>query len=328
MIYAVLIATLITAGPVASDLIDRADTAIAERRWDRARELLEDALQDPSAAAQALVPLTRVCTELEEIDAAVAYGKRAIQEAPRSSTAHLNLAVALRYQMSTVGNRQAAFILQTYTEVLERALELDPSNARARAEHIGFLIHAPEDAGGSLEHAEEELDTLEQQDWPGAQQLRMALELERDDPAAAAAAGAALLEQTPNDTQTRLTVALLLLRAEQYRTADDHLAHLQANADRDTALTALYQRGRARILGDFDLATAVELLSSYLDRRQADDLDLPPPAAAHWRIGMAHELQGNTAAARTAYQTALDLDPGFQHAAAALAHLDQPSAAP
>lgn len=321
MLHIVLLATLITAGPIASDLIDRAQIAIQEQQWEHARKLLEDALEDPNAAAQALVPLTRVCTQLEDIEAAVAYGKRAIHAAPESSTAHLNLAIALRQQMQTVSEQQASMILHTYRDLVERALELDPSNAPARAEHIGFLIHAPEEAGGNLDQAAEELETLEQQDWSAAQQLRMALGFERDDPAAAAAAGEAILERTPDDTETRMNVALLHLRATQYRAADEHLTYLHAHGDHDTALNALYQRGRVRILGEFELPRAVELLSSYLERRQSDDLDLPPPTAAYWRIGMAHELQGDTEAASAAYQKALDLDPDFQQAADALERL-------
>ena len=47
----------------------------------------------------------------------------------------------------------------------------------------------------------------------------------------------------------------------------------------------------------------------------------PSHAAVHWRLGNIAERRRETAAARTAYETALKLDPNFKQAAASLAKL-------
>ena len=47
----------------------------------------------------------------------------------------------------------------------------------------------------------------------------------------------------------------------------------------------------------------------------------PASANAHDSLGEAHEIAGNTAAARTSYERALELDPDLRHAADALAKL-------
>jgi predicted TPR repeat methyltransferase len=48
----------------------------------------------------------------------------------------------------------------------------------------------------------------------------------------------------------------------------------------------------------------------------------PGHDAAHWRLGMLHELKGDRAAARIAYESSLRINPAFAKASDALAKLN------
>lgn len=86
-------------------------------------------------------------------------------------------------------------------------------------------------------------------------------------------------------------------------------------------LAALYQRGRARVLGSYEAERAVELFGAYIESLDEDLLDLPSRSDACWRQGLAYEQLGRADAAKAAYREALRLDPDHKQSRQALRKL-------
>jgi tetratricopeptide (TPR) repeat protein len=301
------------AGMVYAGSLDDAKALVDKGEYEKARPILENALEDSSSEAEAALLLTRICNAQGDWAAGVKYGKRAAKLLSSRSEAHYEYAVALRTKMSSVSKVKAMFALGTYKDELKRAIELDPTNTDAISERIGFLTNAPGIAGGDLDEAERENRTLEKIDWLLAKQMQVEIELAREDLPAAIRVYEEILEKHPDQTGTQLSLGILLQRNGQYQDADLLYSQLTEHEDRQVALIALYQRGRTRILGEFELEEAITMLESFIKELGQGSSQLPTESNALWRIGNAYEKLGNIARARSTYEKALTLEPDAEY---------------
>jgi len=308
-----LLVLLLAAGTVFAGSLDDARALIDKGEYEQARPLLEKALDDPTSEAEAALLLTRSCNALGDWAAGVQYGKRAAKLLPSSSEAHYEYAVALRNKMSSVSKVKAMLVLGTYKDELKKAIELDPTNSDAITERIGFLVNAPGFAGGDLDEAERESRALEKTDWVLGKQMQIDVAMAREDIPAAIGISREILDKRPDDAATRLTLGTLLQQNGQYRDADLLYLKLLEHDDRLVALSALYQRGRTRVVGGFELEEAITIFESYIERLGEGSPQLPTESYALWRIGNAYEKLGDTARARSSYEKALELDPDAEH---------------
>ncbi len=316
----VLVAVLAAVSVVAAPL-DEAKGLIEAKSFEEARPLLEKAYKIAANEAEAALLLTQVCNELGDWKAGVTYGKRAVKLLPDNPDAHYQYAVALRQKMTNSGKMKAMFTIGTYKDELEIVLKLDPKNADALAEQIGFLTNAPGVAGGDLDEAEEGLARLEKLDWLLAKQMQLGIEMKREDTLAAKNVTKEILKRYPNESSTHATYGYLLQQDNKFEEADEQFAQLLEDDDHQIAMTALYQRGRTRVLGKYELEEAILMFESYLLKLDDDSPGLPSEAGALWRIGMAYELLGQIENARTAYKKAIKLEPDFKEAKKALKKL-------
>jgi len=230
--------------------------------------------------------------------------------------------VAIRLKLSAVSKAKAMFSIGAYKKALAKAIELDPQNVDARTEQIGYLIYAPGIAGGDVDTARSKIAELEVIDRRQAMQMLAELEQHEEHPDAAIEAYRALLENDPDDAESRFGMAYLLQRQERWQEADEQLAILESHPSPRMALNARYQRARTRVLGRYEQETAVEMLLAHLESLDADLKGVSPRWAALWRLGNAHEQIGRADEARAVYQEALTLEPGNEQITDSLANLD------
>jgi len=168
-------------------------------------------------------------------------------------------------------------------DAMEKSLKIDPTNLDAREGLYQFYTKAPWPLGSSSK-AQIQLDGIRKLNPDRATTLSVMLKVEDKDFAAAFKLLDGILAKNPDD------------------------------------YTALYHYGRTAAISGLNLATGLTCLQKTLT------LTLPGPASPKptdaWnRIGNIEEKLSHPAEARTAYETALKLDPNNKQAASSLAKL-------
>ncbi len=116
-------------------------------------------------------------------------------------------------------------------------------------------------------------------------------------------------------------IGILLQQNNQFKEADAQFAQIVDNDDQDLALGALYQRGRSRVLGEYELEEAILMFENYITKLVEPSPRMASKAAALWRIGMAQEQLGHRDKARASYRAALKREPDFKEAKQSLKRL-------
>lgn len=214
---------------------------------------------------------------------AVTALERAAQFAPEDSEIHRRLGDAYLASLDSAGVFAKLSLARKCRIAYERAVTLDPTNVAARRSVLGFYVGAPALFGGDKDRARTE-----------------AAEIMRLDPG-----------------QGHLVAGMFLSDEKKYPQAVAEFERaLQFNPE---SYLALYQIGRLAVLTGEGLDRGIETLRRAL--ALPAEPHAPDHAAAHWRLGMLHELKGDREAARTAYRASLALNPSFKKAARALARL-------
>lgn len=165
----------------------------------------------------------------------------------------------------------------------EKAVELDPTSFDARISLMGFYRQAPGIVGGGMDKA-----------------LKEAREIKKLD-----------------ETQGRFAIADIYASDEEYDLAFAEFEEVLESSPTDYA--ALYQTGRLAAISGERMERGLAVLRQCLTQTPREGH--PPHAAAHWRIGVILEKQGDKSSARSAYETALSLDPNFGPASESLKKL-------
>ena len=301
----ILIVSMLLCAPVFAAPLDEARALIDGGSYDEARTILERSVEDTKLKPQSLILLTRLSNELEDYDSGIRYGKQAVKLSPDSADAHFQYAVALRTKISKVSKVKAMFSLGTYKKELRTARELAPDDPDARNEEIGFLVTAPGVAGGDIDLAWQRALELEKLDWRGGLRWQAEIQFKKKDDEAGVATLREMLEKDPQSSGPRFRLAYWYQSHERYDEADHEFEILQADDVPRISMNALYQRGRTRVLGDYEQQQAVEFLQKYVETLPADPEGLPGNESAYWRIGNAYEQSGRNDDARRAYQRSL-----------------------
>lgn len=296
---------------------------IESRSFDQARPLLEEACKLAENKAQATLLLCRLETEAGAYEKGISLGREAVKLNPQQAEAHFRFAIALREKLRQEGGAGAIMILGDYKKALKRAIELDARHLGALHEEIAYLLSFPAMAGGDPQKAEEKAKALQVLDRRrGTSALADVYthtkrwDLARD-------AQKALLQLDPQDMDLHYRYARSLQELKDYRGADSVLSALLSIQDAHLRALALYQSARSKILGNYELEKAGELLDAYLVLRPGvtQQADLPSDAAAHWRKGNIQEKLGHLKEAEASYRRSLALDPDFKEAAESLKKL-------
>jgi len=301
--------------------LDDARAHIDRYEYAAARSALQPALDDPALAGEALVLITRSYNGTENYERGIEYGKRAVEAMPASSEAQLQYAVALRNRLARVSKPRGLFLLSGYKNALRKAVELDPDNLDAREEELGFLMHAPAIAGGSMTRARERAAELKRLDWRRGTRVEAEIREVEGDFAGATALWEAVLKKFPGDPESHLMLGLGYQREGRYREAEPHFLALSKQEDLRFLLWGNYGLGSSRVLGGYDPAAAVKHLREYLVKLRDVFPKLPSSSRAYELLGRAYEQLDRPGDARAAYRRAVELDGGNKAAREALGEL-------
>ena len=123
-----------------------------------------------------------------------------------------------------------------------------------------------------------------------------------------------LINEFADDADMHYSAGMHFQRRENYAEA---LRVLQKAIDIDPEqLNALYQIGRTVVFADEQHDVGIEALKQYVEKDLPENV--PSHASAWWRMGMIYERASRPDEARSAFESALNLDPDHKEAKQAL----------
>ena len=236
------------------------------------------AAQD-TAGARVAYEQGRVAMRERKTDAAVQAFERANALQSNSSTYHLWLGYAYLRQLGEVNFIRKASVGRKIGPQYDKAVELDSSNVEAAVARVDFYLEAPGIAGGSVDKAKAEAERLK-----------------KLSPYRAGFARAKIAEKDKDWDAVQREFAALM------------------GAYPDSA-TPHYYYGRASALSGKELTRGDAALRRFLALLGTAEPE--SRAIAHYRLGMIRERQGDRAAARSEYDSAVALNPRYEDAIAA-----------
>lgn len=272
----------------------RADTAQSSSAIDAARALYHAGKNaeaqrafEAIARAEPANPeparfLGRLALRQDDPDHAVAWFEKAVALAPTDAESHCALGDSYGRTAQKAGLFAKMGLASKCLASYQRAVAADPTFVRGHESLFGYYVNAPAIAGGGMEKARAEAETLK-----------------KLNPARGALAFAQWYQ-----AQKRYPEALAEYDAYLAAAPDDFYVNYQVGKLCDTAHVAP-ERGLAA-------------LRHCLELPPLRPPDAPKHAHAHWRIGNILKAQGDVAGARAAYEAALQVDAHFQNAAEAL----------
>lgn len=203
-------------------------------------------------------------------------------------------------------------------DALKRAATLAPKNMAIRAGLIQYYKEAPWIAGGGMDKAIDEAESVKKVDsFRGALILGSLYQHEKKWVKAETQYREALKLQPASD-EPRFALGQLFAATERYDEAASMFEDiLQANPD---SYGSLYQIGRVAALSGDRLERGEFVLRQYL-ASPVHAAGLPSHAHAWHRLGNVLEHKGDIAGARDAYQKALELNPRITEAEESLTKL-------
>jgi len=249
----------------------------------------------------------------EETDAALELLERALELEPDNVELILMRSGTVLSGLSASGGLSALRQARAMSRELERAVELAPDHVGARISLVQYLINAPRVAGGGSRKAQEHLEVLKR--ISPASYLGLKAQSAMADQDLDAAIG--YLEQAvelDGSDDWRFVYGIALQHTERWDEARAVYTAMVSDNPRNGA--AWYQVGRTTVLSEDDIEAGMAAFERFLQLPQWPGD--PTHAAAWWRIGQLHEIQGEVDQAREAYHRSLAEQPGFEEAKAAL----------
>jgi tetratricopeptide (TPR) repeat protein len=283
--------------------------------------LLVAALFACTAVASAQTPAEEAQSMLkaEDYDGAIDLLKQAVKQDETNSEYRGLLGRAYIEKLRTVPFFEKGTLAGRAQDELKKAIELDPANIKARIYLANYYLNAPPIAGGSAKKAREQAEVIAEFSPLEGKALLAGIHQREKNFDQAIVLYRECIEARPEDVQYRYQLAMLHQELMQY---DEAFAALEDLLKIDAEATgAMYQVGRTAVLANSHLDRGIKCLSDYLDREVQPGY--PGHDAAHWRLGMIYQHQGESARAREAFETAIGLNPDEAKYRDSLAALDQ-----
>ena len=311
-------------GAPGGSLFEQAEALIQEKNFSAAKESLLRVIQESDRDGEACILLCGVSRELEEVEAAVDYGLKAVSLLPENVAAHLAYAEALGAKifsdMQSFGGMFSAMgQLGLFKEELKRVIELDPEDIEARTMLV-FTNMAPRPMG-DIERAIELAGEIEARDPVLGKQLLAACYQKTKETERAITLLKAGIEEYPEEHRLHVSLADIYADEKRFEDADTEYEAARQGDQDDTYYRSLYGQARMRIQNKFEPGRALELLDEFI-AAEPDGDNLQSAAHACWRKGNALEQLGRVQEARAAYEESLRREPGFKMAEKALENLE------
>ena len=279
-----------------------------------ARKALEPWAKAHPKDAEAAYYLGRSFWLLRDYEQAIEWLETATGLAPRNAEYQLWLGRSYGRSAQNAGAFKAMGFAKRCHESYEKAVALDPNLIDARDDLMQFYLQAPGIVGGSVEDAKVQAAEIGKRDASRGAMAQASIAVHEKDPASAIKVLTAAIAKAPADPKLQMSLGNVYTSQERW---DDAFRTYEGIVAADpNHWNALYQIGRTAALSGKRLDQGTAALERYL--AGTPGADAPPMANAHYRLGMIYQLQGNKAAARAEYQTALKLDPKLKDAKEAL----------
>ncbi len=271
----------------------------------------------PADEAQAAFTLGKKALEQNDASRAVEFLEKAVTLNPRSSEYYDWLGKAYGTQAERAGRLKQAFLAKKTKSAWEKAIALDPENIEARQDIILYYLAAPGFLGGSKEKAKAQaLEIKKRNAFRGALNVASVCGAMRNLSCAETELKSAITNY-PDSSAGYRALTELYVSEKQYDRAFATVGMRLLAKPADPI--ALYSYGRTASISGQNLERGEQALRAYL----AAPLTSPPPANAHYRLGLILEKRGDKEGAKREYQSALQLNPHYTEAEKALKAIDR-----
>jgi tetratricopeptide (TPR) repeat protein len=277
-----------------------------EEKYEEAKTVLLKVVEREPENPEVNFILCKVYLILNDYDNSIKYGEKAVKLNDSQSEYHLWLGRGYVIQAQKGSKLKALFRAKKGKDEWERAVELDSTNVGARFDLMQYYIGAPGIAGGNKKKAKQQAEILERIDpFYGAYAWAFFWQAEKDsDKVETYLRKAVELDTTSNHSAT-YQLGSFLQQQKRYQEAAKMYEKLYNQLPDQTA--ALYQIGRTYLFAKDSLDKAERCFKQYLQIEPKKGN--PDWAAAHWRLGMVYDLQGETNLAIAELEEAIKLDP-------------------
>jgi len=298
--------------------LDTAKLAFEKGEYAEAIELLKAAESKDPQNGDVQLLLTRCYLELDQYDAAVSSGERAVAINPKNSEYHQWLGEAYGAKADHVSMFSAYPLARKTQKEFEIAMQLDEKNFDAAQDLVEYDCTAPGVVGGGEDKAQPIIQKLMALDPAQGHYAAGNCRAAKKDYATADAEFAKALESKPKS-------AGLIYDIGDYFSQRGQADKLMMVADLGEATApadprAKFYRAQALILKSENLPDAEKLLREYL-RVAPVRSNYPKPWQAHSWLGQLFEKQKNVTSARSEYEAALKLNAKYKVAQEALKKL-------
>lgn len=298
--------------------LDTAKQAFEKGDYAKAIELLKAAESKDPQNGDVQLLLTKSYLQLDQNDAAVSSGEKAVAINPKSSEYHQWLGEAYGAKANHASMFSAYPLARKTQKEFETAVQLDEKNFDAAQDLVEYDCTAPGVVGGGEDKAQPIIQKLMTLDPSQGHYAAGNCKQVKKDYAAADAEFAKALESKPKSAE-------LIYNIGDYFRQRGQADQLAKVADLGEAVApgdprGMYNRAVSMILKDENLAQAEKLLREYL-RVAPPKSSYPKPFLAHYWLGQMFEKQKNVPAARSEYEAAVKLNSKYKLAQEALKKL-------
>jgi tetratricopeptide (TPR) repeat protein len=311
------VVSLISAMPRTVPL-DSAKQAFEKGEYAKAIELLKAAESKDPQNGDVQLLLAKSYLALDQYDAAVSSGEKAVAINPKNSEYHQWLGEAYGAKADHVSMFSAYPLARKAQKEFETAVQLDEKNFDAAQDLVEYNCTAPGVVGGGEDKAQPIIQKLMTLDPAQGHYAAGNCRAAKKDYAAADGDFAKALESKPRSAELIYNVGDYF---SQRRQADKLIIVAdvgEAAAPADPR--AKFYRAQAFILKGENLPDAEKLLREYL-RVAPPKSNYPKPWQVHYWLGQMFEKQENVPASRSEYEAALKLNSKYKLAQDALKKL-------
>ena len=301
-----------------SPALDSAKQAYAKGDYAKSVEILKSAAGGDPNNGDLYALLSRSYLQLDQYDAAVGAGEKAVALSPSNSEIHRVLGEAYGAKADHASMFSAYSFARKTQKEFETAVQLDPRNFEAMQNLIEYDCAAPGVVGGGEDKAQPLIQKLMSMDAAEGHYAAGNCREQKKDFATADAELAKALKSNPKTPKRIYDIGDYFLKRK-------NTAELLAVADAGEQLAPQDPRGKfyraaAFILQGQKLPEAEQLLRDYLQTAPMNS-DYPRPWTAHYWLGQLEERRKNVSTARAEYEAALKLNGKYKPAQDALKQL-------
>lgn len=263
--------------------------------------------------AQAAFQLGKKALEQNDASKAVELFEKAVSLNPQSSVYYDWLGKAYGTQAERASKLRQISLAKKTKSAWEKAIALDPENIEARQDIILYYLAAPGFMGGSKEKAKAQaLEIKKRSAFRGALNVASVCAAMKN-PTCAETELKSAITNYPDSSAGYRALTELYVSMKQYDRAFATIGMRLLAKPADPI--ALYSYGRTASISGQNLERGEQALRAFLGGPPQTS---PPPANAHYRLGLILEKRGDKEGAKREYRAALELNPGYDDAKKAL----------